>query len=223
MPASDSAGQPLNRVFGRHRFCWRPIITAGPWSTASENRQSLWRPGRARASTHGEAGPLWVSCLSWPYPNRSAKEMITSALLPVANPAPSPRAPMTIAAAAHRGAPALTAAIPSRAMPMSPTMDSGPRGPRGDSGAGVDPVEWAIRWVNALVHPYWTGVRVRGGRDQGRVDIATGAPVLVDPALPCAAVERRIPRCVVRRVDDIRDLRRDPAQHHLEPLAQGHL
>ena len=31
------------------------------------------------------------------------------------------------------------------------------------------------------VHPYWTGVRVRGGRDQGRVDIATGAPVLVDP------------------------------------------
>ena len=42
-------------------------------------------------------------------------------------------------------------------------------------------------------------------------------------ALPCAAVERRIPRCVVRRVDDIRDLRRDPAQHHLEPLAQGHL
>ena len=43
------------------------------------------------------------------------------------------------------------------------------------------------------------------------------------PALPCAAVERRIPRCVVRRVDDIRDLRRDPAQHHLEPLAQGHL
>ena len=43
------------------------------------------------------------------------------------------------------------------------------------------------------------------------------------PALPCAAVERRIPRCVVRRVDDIRDLRCDPAQHHLEPLAQGHL
>ena len=42
-------------------------------------------------------------------------------------------------------------------------------------------LEWAIRWVNALVHPYWTGVRVRGGRDQGRVDIATGAPVLVDP------------------------------------------
>lgn len=26
-----------------------------------------------------------------------------------------------------------------------------------------------------------TGVRVRGGRDQGRVDVATGAPVLVDP------------------------------------------
>ena len=24
---------------------------------------------RARASTHGEAGPLWVSCLSWPYPD----------------------------------------------------------------------------------------------------------------------------------------------------------
>src|SRR5512144_94730 len=43
------------------------------------------------------------------------------------------------------------------------------------------------------------------------------------PALPCAAVERGIPRCVVRRVDDIRDLRRDPAHHHLEPLAQGHL
>lgn len=42
-------------------------------------------------------------------------------------------------------------------------------------------LEWANRWVNALVHPYWTGVRVRGGRDQGRVDIATGAPVLVDP------------------------------------------
>jgi hypothetical protein len=42
-------------------------------------------------------------------------------------------------------------------------------------------LEWAIRWVNAQVHPYWAGVRVCGGRDQGRVDIATGAPVLVDP------------------------------------------
>jgi hypothetical protein len=42
------------------------------WSTASENRQSLCgqtrRRGRARASSHGEAGPLWFSCLSWPYP-----------------------------------------------------------------------------------------------------------------------------------------------------------
>lgn len=43
------------------------------------------------------------------------------------------------------------------------------------------------------------------------------------PALPCAAVERRIPRRVVRRVDDAHDLRRDPAHHNLEPLAQGHL
>src|SRR5580704_11356390 len=57
--------------------------------------------------------------------NRNTKEMITTAFVPVAKPAPSPRAPMTIAAPAQRGAPAFTAAIPSRAMPMSPTRDRG--------------------------------------------------------------------------------------------------
>jgi hypothetical protein len=72
-----SAGVPVNRAGGLPRG----------WSRASENpKLSAERPGerlqrtgspsggqtrrrgRARASTHGEAGPLWVSCLSWPYP-----------------------------------------------------------------------------------------------------------------------------------------------------------
>ena len=64
--------------------------------------------------------------------------MITSAFVPVAKPAPSPSAPITIATAAQRGAPALATAIPSRAMPMSPRIDS--RLERRD-GAGVDAVE----------------------------------------------------------------------------------
>src|ERR1700722_1424368 len=57
--------------------------------------------------------------------NRTAKEVITRALVLVAKPAPSPRAPTAIAAAAQRGAPALSAARPSRAMPMSPRRASG--------------------------------------------------------------------------------------------------
>ena len=36
--------------------------------TGSPSGGQTRRRGRARASTHGEAGPLWVSCLSWPYP-----------------------------------------------------------------------------------------------------------------------------------------------------------
>ena len=64
--------------------------------------------------------------------------MITSAFVPVAKPAPSPRAPITIAAAAQRGAPALATAIPSRAMPMSPRIDSGSSA---EIGAAVDVVE----------------------------------------------------------------------------------
>src|SRR5579872_6930920 len=57
--------------------------------------------------------------------NRMAKEVITRALALVAKPAPSPRAPTAIAAAAQRGAPALRAAMPSRAVPMSPSRASG--------------------------------------------------------------------------------------------------
>src|SRR5579872_5738357 len=57
--------------------------------------------------------------------NKMAEEMTTGALVLVAKPAPSPRAPTTIAAAAQRGAPALRAAMPSRAMPMSPSRASG--------------------------------------------------------------------------------------------------
>lgn len=106
----------------------------GPPALGSGDRRGLGArgsqpgPGGGAERAHGCSSPA----------NRSAKEMITSALLPVANPAPSPRAPMTIAAAAHRGAPALTAAIPSRAMPMSPTMDTG-------SSAEIAALEW-IRW-----------------------------------------------------------------------------
>src|ERR1700731_1286055 len=57
--------------------------------------------------------------------NRMAKEVITRALVLVAKPAPSPRAPTAMAAAAQRGAPDLTAAMPRRAMPMSPSRASG--------------------------------------------------------------------------------------------------
>ena len=38
-----------------------------------------------------------------------------------------------------------------------------------------------------------------------------------------SAVEGSIPRSVVRRVNDVLDLRRDPTHHDLEPLAQGHV
>ena len=81
-----SAGVPVNRAGGLPRG----------WSRASENpKLSAERPGqrlqrtgspsggqtrrrgRARASTHGEAGPLWVSCLSWPYPQITRRVAVT--------------------------------------------------------------------------------------------------------------------------------------------------
>src|ERR1700760_2488091 len=44
-----------------------------PDSATDRPPHALWRPDPAArtggASTHGEAGPLRVSCLSWPYPH----------------------------------------------------------------------------------------------------------------------------------------------------------
>ena len=41
--------------------------------------------------------------------------------------------------------------------------------------------------------------------------------------LRCALVEWLLPHRVVRRVDDVHDLRCDPAHHNLDPLSQSHL
>ena len=64
--------------------------------TGSPSGGQTRRRGRARASTHGEAGPLWVSCLSWPYPvygiltGREEAAERAAAQAPAGAPAPTP-------------------------------------------------------------------------------------------------------------------------------------
>jgi len=74
----------------------------------------------------------------------------------------------------------------------------------------------------------WTPLLV--GLSPTGMAASLAAPVLRYPSArhlrlrsACALVEGFLAGRVICRIDDIHDLRRDPAHHDLEPLSQGHL